>query len=93
MDVATFKDTKDRIGLLASEPEEQSFFMLSQPEVKDINLEESAIEITVMLRNTRKGFERQAFTFFALLGNVGGFNAAIVMLAAYPMSFISERMF
>ena len=56
MDVATFKDTKDRIGLLASEPEEQSFFMLSQPEVKDINLEESVIEITVMLRNTRKGF-------------------------------------
>ena len=37
--------------------------------------------------------ERQTYTFFTLLGDLGGFNAAIIIFPSYVMSFYSERMF
>ena len=37
--------------------------------------------------------EREAYTVFTLIGDVGGFNGAIIILPAFLMSFYSERMF
>ena len=37
--------------------------------------------------------ERQTYTFFTLLGDLGGFNGAIIIFPSYLMSFYSERMF
>ncbi len=37
--------------------------------------------------------ERSKYTVFVLLGDVGGFNGAIMILPAYLMSFYSEKMY
>ncbi len=38
-------------------------------------------------------YERTSYTIFTLLGDLGGFNSAIIIFPAYFMSIYSERMF
>lgn len=49
--------------------------------------------LALELAATQRFAERQAYTFFTLLGDVGGFNGAIIMLPAYMMSWYSAKMF
>ena len=37
--------------------------------------------------------ERNAYTLFTLLGDVGGFNGAIIIFPTYLMSWYASRMF
>ncbi len=37
--------------------------------------------------------ERTQYTFFTLIGDVGGFNGAIIIFPAYIMSFYSSKMY
>ena len=37
--------------------------------------------------------ERQVYTYFYLIGDIGGFNAAVVLFPAYLMHFYSQQMF
>ena len=37
--------------------------------------------------------ERATYTFFTVLGDVGGFNGAIVIFPAYIMSYYSQQMY
>ena len=50
-----------------------------------------AVEIS--LSDQQLAYERNAYTLFALLGDVGGFNAAILIFPGYIMSFYSARMY
>ena len=38
-------------------------------------------------------YERSVYTFFTLIGDVGGLNGAIVILPTFLMAIYSERMF
>ena len=38
-------------------------------------------------------YERSVYTFFTLIGDVGGFNGAIVILPTFLMAMYSERMY
>ena len=38
-------------------------------------------------------YERSVYTFFSLIGDVGGFNGAIVILPTFLMAIYSERMY
>lgn len=38
-------------------------------------------------------YERSAYTLLALLGDIGGFNGAIIILPTYLMSFYNPRMY
>ena len=51
------------------------------------------IDLTVNLDDKIIKMEREAYTLFTLIGDVGGFNGAIIILPAYLMSLYSERMF
>ena len=50
-------------------------------------------ELNLELADKMLTAERSKYTFFVLLGDVGGFNAAIMILPAYLMSFYSEKMY
>ncbi len=49
-------------------------------------------EVNLELANKMMTAERSKYTLFILLGDVGGFNGAIMILPAYLMSFYSEKM-
>lgn len=38
-------------------------------------------------------YEREAYTFFNLLEDFGGFTGSIIMVSSFIMSFYSERMY
>ena len=45
------------------------------------------------LADTKIIYERQVYTFFTMLGDLGGFNGAIVIFPAFVMSWYSEKMY
>ena len=49
------------------------------------------MRLEVTLDDTTKVYERTAYTFFTLLGDVGGFNAAIIIFPSYLMSSFSSN--
>ena len=50
-------------------------------------------ELYFILDNKKVESERSKYTFFILLGDLGGFNGAIMIFPAYVMSFYSSRMY
>ena len=46
-----------------------------------------------MLSDRKWTHERSAYTFMALIGDVGGFNGAMVLLPTYLMSYFSFIMY
>ena len=38
-------------------------------------------------------YERSAYTFFSMIGDIGGFNGAIIILPTFLMAIYSERMY
>ena len=51
------------------------------------------MEVILELSDTKRIYERQAYTFMTLIGDIGGFNSAIYILPAYLMAWYSERMY
>ena len=49
--------------------------------------------IIIELSDTKNTYKREPYTFFALLGDFGGFNGAIIMFPALLMSFYTPRMY
>ena len=45
------------------------------------------------LSNKKYLYERSVYTLFTLIGDVGGFNGAIVIFPTFFMAIYSERMF
>ena len=54
---------------------------------------ETTISIILRLSANKYIYERSVYTFFALLGDVGGFNGAIIILPTFVMAIYSERMY
>ena len=51
------------------------------------------LEMNITLSDQMMTAERSQYSFFTLLGDVGGFNGAIIIFPAYIMSFYSSRMY
>ena len=49
--------------------------------------------LLIELSDTRSTYKREPYSFFALLGDFGGFNGAIIMFPALIMSFYTPRMY
>ena len=45
------------------------------------------------LGNKKKEIERQVYTLMTLMGDVGGFNSAIILIPSFIMTFYSNRMY
>ena len=51
------------------------------------------IQIQFQLSKNKKSIEIHSYTFMLLLGDIGGFNGAIIIFPTYVMSWYSSRMF
>ena len=53
----------------------------------------SSVTWNLSLGRNHKEIERQVYTFMTLIGDVGGFNGAIILFPTFFMSFYSSFMF
>ena len=52
-----------------------------------------AIDVKIWLSDELHYLERVQYSFFTMLGDIGGFNGAIIIFPSYLMSWYAERMF
>ena len=89
-----FVNKDDYIGFLSGDPEEITFLSVDSQEVitEDID-SEFGLSIRMMLSSNKYTYERSVYTFFSLIGDVGGFNGAIIILPTFLMAIYSEKMY
>ena len=79
---------------MSGDPEVVNFLSVeSQVEVTEDIDSEAGILIQMMLSSNKYVYERSVYTFFTLIGDVGGFNGAIIILPTFLMAIYSERMY
>ena len=93
-----FYDNNDEIGFLASEKEPFQFLQLQNHFSRSKALPDQTGKppyqvFDIVLSNKKNTFERTFYTFFGLLGDIGGFNSAIIIFPAFLMNFYASRMF
>ena len=83
-----YTDNNDSFGFLSSANEPYSFMSVDSLE-KQIDISTDPwphFEIRLELADVKYESERQVYTFFTLIGDIGGFNGAIIILPAYLMA-------
>ena len=91
-----FTDYNDIVGFFTSELD--PFVFLTLEEIKTFREIKSStskpgLSFDVVLSNKLHASERQVYTFFTLIGDLGGFNDGITIIPAFLLSFYSSRMF
>ena len=83
-----YTDKSDSFGFLSSDREPYSFMSVESLEkhVDDSPDTQPHIQILLELADIRYESERQVYTFFAMIGDIGGFNGAIIILPAFLMA-------
>ena len=84
----------DYIGFLTGSSEPIEFLsydgsVRTEWEIKS----EAEIQFLLRLSANKYIYERNVYTFFSLIGDIGGFNGAIVILPTFLMAIYSERMY
>ena len=85
----------DYFGFLSSEPEPYKFMTKSSTVRQSETSEVGALRVVWLLTlgNKKKEIERQVYTLMTLMGDVGGFNSAIILIPSFIMTFYSNRMY
>ena len=96
LSVNEFSDQRNLFGFLAGEPEINNF--LSKDTVRQYEEQmdptfKYGFSVYFTLSDKRTNYEREAYTFFQLIGDVGGFNSAIIFLPAFLMSYYNSHMY
>ena len=52
-----------------------------------------AFELFFFLSDIKRTYERKAYTFMTLIGDIGGFNGAVFIFPAFLLSWYNEKMF
>ena len=94
-----FTSYEDYIGLFQSEPEPETFFSVQTlktppafPKPKFGFTQPKAI-IELLLSDQKFEYERKVYTLMTLIGDIGGFQGAIIILPAFLLSFYTPKMF
>ena len=79
-----FTDYNEHLGFFNSDPESVDFLSVDKEyETFDLFLDYTDETMPYL----------EVYTVFSLLGDIGGFNGAIIILPAYFMAIYSERMY
>ena len=91
-----FTNSNNIVGFLSKEPEPFVFLTLEEiVAIDDIYTKTSKTDfkLDIVLSNKLHASERQVYTFFSLIGDLGGFYDGITIIPAFFLSFYSSRMF
>ena len=91
-----FVNRDDSVGFLKGDPDPIEFLNVDSRSTYIITEDLygiPTIQVLLALSNRKYLYERSVYTLFTLIGDVGGFNGAIVILPTFLMAIYSERMF
>ena len=88
-----FLDHKNLLGLFESEPEPFSFLSIDKISKKVTDSPNAEINFRIKLSNKVHTYERQVYTIFTMVSDIGGFYGAIVIIPTLFVQFYSSRMF
>ena len=94
-----FSTYEDYIGLFQSEPEPETFFSVQKIESAQtypkpkLGFTQPKAIIEVALSDQKFEYERKVYTLMTLIGDIGGFQGAIIILPAFLLSFYAPKMF
>ena len=88
-----FEDEKDQVGIIQDQDTSQHFLSLETFTEYERDDDGSFGGYTFSLSKIQKSFSRKAYTFMELVGDVGGFNSAVVILPKIFMSFYSAKVY
>ena len=81
-----------RLGLFRTDIEPYKFVTLDKSS-QIISPSTNFINLLIRLSDNKYTSERKFYTVLTLIGDLGGFNGAIIILPAYIMSKYSEKMY
>ena len=90
-----FTDNDDNIGIFNTQAEPFNFLSIEKvsKELRPSKSDTSDFKISIVLSDIKRADERSAYTIMMLIGDVGGFNGAALLLPAFLMSPYSARMY
>ena len=89
-----FEDFRDKVGFFRTDPVEHSFFQIEKENVDKISpYKRTETRVKIELSDLFRSQERQVYTFMTMLGDVGGFNEAVIIFPSIIMAYFSERMY
>ena len=89
-----FLNKDDYIGFWQREPEPINFLSVDSYDWQQEDIDsDMRLSLYMRLSANKNVYERSVYTVFTLIGDIGGFNAAIVILPTFLMAFYSERMY
>ena len=85
-----FEDFRDKIGFLRTDPVEHDFFQIEKEIVDKISpYKRTETRVKIVLSDLLRSQERQVYTFITLMGDVGGFNEAVLIFPTIIMAYLS----
>ena len=94
MSMNEFKDNLDPVGFFLQEDEPYKFFSMEEVVEVHEDVSNGAIaQIEFQLSDKHYNYERSAYTILALVGDVGGFNGALLVFQGFFMSLYSSHLF
>ena len=78
---------------MSSEPDPYEFLTFDKQDISDDVVEYTYIGVRISISDNKYKSERSVYTFFTLIGDVGGFNSAIIILPGYLMAKYSAKMY
>ena len=91
-----FTNNDDSLGFLSSENDPYTFMSVDSLEKiggDDYDDDLPHIEFRLELSNTLYESERQVYTVFTMIGDIGGFNGAIIILPSFLLAQYSGAMY
>ena len=88
-----FNDITDRIGFYQTQMEPYKFLTVDKPEVSQKQTKWVPFRINFLLDESKRIYEREAYTLILLASDIGGFNGTIFLIPAAIVAIYSERMY
>lgn len=88
-----FIDNNDSFGFLAPEKEPYEFLSIDKVQEKIVYNSEPKFSLYLTISDTRYESERQVYTIFTMIGDIGGFNGAITILPAFFLAKYNSAMY
>ena len=94
MSVNEFTDNRDQAGFFPLENEPTKYFSVEDvTEIQEKTDDGALAQVEFKLSDKKYTYERSAYTFLMLIGDLGGFNGAILLFQGFIMSFYSSHLF
>ena len=79
---------------MSSDPEPINYLSVDKQTDSEESIDsEAKLVVSLSLSANKYVHERSVYTFFTLIGDVGGFNGAIVILPTFLMALYNQRMY